>query len=91
MDLIVKTCRKSSFANDERWIAYIAPSHHHDDSESMRQQHKYNDDIEANKTSKTPKIWTLICPFSLQTNNTNTIRKAKTSPTKNQNDSKKLT
>ena len=75
MDLTTKICTTNSFSNDEHWIAHITPSHHRDDSENMRQQHKYNDDVEANKKSKMPKIWTLICPFSLQTNNTTTIEK----------------
>ena len=57
----------------------------------MRRQHKYNDDVEASKKSKKPQIWTLIYRFYLQTNNTNTNRKAKTSTTKKPTDSRKIT
>ena len=29
-------------------------THHHEDSKNVRQQHKYDDDVEANKKPKKP-------------------------------------
>ena len=99
----METWRTCSFVDGRQKIAHIAPSqqqHKYNDdvkeNKKLKNSRSGHQCIHSKKTkwesgeTEMPQIWTLICPFSLQTNSTNTIKKTRTSTTKKQINSRKL-